>query len=363
MSIHKPIQLGLCCMNITLKEHDPPVYSSRTMILRIIKKLGIDELKRRVILNLIDLKKMVEWNEKNGIKVFRISSNIFPHKTNQSIEDYGFEFAKDLLKDIGDLAKSYNQRITMHPGQYNVVGTPSEDKFQQTVRNLDYQAELLDIMGMGKDSVMVVHGGGLYGDKELTKQRWCANFYRLPERVRRRLVIENCERIFSIEDCIDISSRINIPVVMDTHHFDCYKLLTTHANETFKPAKEYIPVVLETWARRGIKPKFHVSEQCCGGRVGKHSDFIDDIPKYLLEIPLLYNTHIDIMIEAKKKELSIKNLYKKYPFLNCQKPKISNGSISFKIRLNEGGRTNPKSIIIRKNSTHKSQITNIVAQV
>jgi len=332
------------------------------MILRIIKKLGIDELKRRVTLNLIDLKKMVEWNEKNGIKVFRISSNIFPHKTNQSIEDYGFEFAKDLLKDIGDLAKSYNQRITMHPGQYNVVGTPSEDKFQQTVRNLDYQAELLDIMEMGKDSVMVVHGGGLYGDKELTKQRWCANFHRLPDRVKKRLVIENCERIFSIEDCLDISDRINIPVVMDTHHFDCYTLLTTHKNELFKPAREYIPAVLKSWSRRGIKPKFHVSEQCCGGRVGKHSDFIEDIPKYLLEIPLLYDVNIDIMIEAKKKELSIKNLYIKYPFLNCKKSEIPKESITFKIRLNER-RCRPKSIIISKKSNKKHQATNIIVTV
>ena len=319
MSIHKPIQLGLCCMNITLKESTPSIYSSRNMIIRIIEKLGIEELKNRITLNLIDLKKMIEWNEQNGIKVFRISSNLFPHKTNEKIEDYTFDFARDLLKEAGNLAKSYNQRITMHPGQYNVIGTPHEDKFQQTMRNLDYQAELLDLMGMGKDSVMVIHGGGLYGDKEKTKKRWCENFYRLPERVRKRLVIENCERIFSIEDCLDISNRINIPVVMDTHHFNCYTLLATHKGEKFKPPGEYIPDVLNSWKRRGIKPKFHVSEQCCGGRVGKHSDFIDEIPRYLLEIPLLYNTHIDIMIEAKKKELSIQRLYKKYPFLNCKK--------------------------------------------
>ena len=350
MSINKPIQLGLCCMNITLRELKPSIYSSRNMIIRMIKKLGIDELKNRITLNLIDLKKMIEWNEQNGIKVFRISSNLFPHKTNKAVDSYTFDFAKDLLKEAGDLAKSYNQRITMHPGQYNVVGTPREEMFQQTLLNLDYQAELLDLMGMGKDSVLVVHGGGLYGDKEKTKKRWCANFHRLPERVRKRLVIENCERIFSIEDCLDIANNINIPVVMDTHHFDCYKLLKTHKDELFKSPDKYIPAVLETWTRRGIKPKFHVSEQCCGGRVGKHSDFIHGIPLYLLEIPLLYNIHIDIMIEAKKKELSIQRLYRKYPFLNCKREKTHRRV--YNIRVKKRPKKTSKIIKIKIKKSH-----------
>lgn len=316
MSVNKPIQLGLCCMNTTLKEHKPPIYSSRRMAVKTIHKQGIDELKHRIKLNLIGLKKMLEWNEENGIKVFRISSEIFPHKTNPAIPAYSFDFAKELLKEVGDYAKQHNHRLTIHPGQYNVIGTENEKTFQQTVKNLDYQAEMLDLMGMGVDSVMVIHGGGVYGDKPKTIERWCRNFYRLPERVQKRLVIENCEKSYSIEDCLYISSKVNIPVVFDTHHYDCYILL--HKNHTLQPACTYMPAILETWKKRNIKPKFHVSEQCCGGRVGKHSDYIETIPEYLLHIPRLYNTHIDIMIEAKKKELSIQNLYKTYPFLDCK---------------------------------------------
>ena len=67
-----------------------------------------------------------------------------------------------------------------------------------------------------------------------------------------------------------------------------------------------------------LKPKFHVSEQGIG-RVGKHSDYIEIIPEYLLEIPELYGYEIDIMIEAKMKELSIQKLYEKYPQCNCLK--------------------------------------------
>ncbi len=315
MSINKPIQLGLCCMNTTLKEQKPPIYSSRRMAVKTILNKGIDELKRRIILNLQDLKKMLEWNEQNGIKVFRISSEIFPHKTNPAIPYYDFDFAKKLLKEVGDYAKQYNHRLTIHPGQYNVIGTPTEKTFQQTLLNLDYQAEMLDLMGLDENSVMVIHGGGVYGDKEKTIKRWCENFYRLPKRVQKRLVIENCEKSYSIEDCLRISNMVNIPVVFDTHHYDCYILL--HKQHNLQTADYYIPKILNTWQRRGIKPKFHVSEQCCGARTGKHSDYIQTIPNYLLTIPTTYNTDIDIMIEAKKKELSIQQLYLLYPFLNC----------------------------------------------
>ena len=44
----------------------------------------------------------------------------------------------------------------------------------------------------------------------------------LPENVRKRLVLENCEKNFSIEDCLEVSDKVNIPVVFDTHHFECY---------------------------------------------------------------------------------------------------------------------------------------------
>ena len=316
MSENKPIQLGLCCLNTILREQKPPVFASRKMIIRTVQEKGIDVLKEKIIQNLKDILTMIDWNEKNGIKVFRLSSELFPHKSNPKVEDYDFNFAKELLKQIGDKAKKYNQRLTFHPGQYNVVGSPSKASFQQTCVDLKYHADVLDLMGMDENSVMVVHGGGVYGDKEATLERWCVQFKKLPENVQKRLVLENCEKCFSIEDCLKVSKKVNIPVVFDTHHYECYNIL--HPDEKLKPAPDYILDILNSWKNRNIKPKFHVSEQGAG-RCGHHSDYIEIIPDYLLEIPEKYNTHVDIMIEAKMKEQAIFKLYKKYPFLNCKK--------------------------------------------
>ena len=315
MSENKPIQLGLCCMNSELREQKPPVFASRKMIIKSIEEKGIDSLKEKIIQNLKDVITLMEWNEKNGIKVFRLSSELFPHKSNPKVEDYSLDFAVDLLKEIGNLSKKYNQRLTFHPGQFNVVGSPDKKSFEQTIRDLSYHADVLDIIDAGPDSVMVVHGGGVYGDKQKTIDRWCEQYYLLPENVRNRLVLENCERAFSIEDCLEVSKRIDIPVVFDTHHYECYKLI--HKDEEFKEPEEYIFDILDSWNSRGIKPKFHVSEQG-SGRIGHHSDYIKIVPQYLLEIPDKYGINIDIMIEAKMKEQAILDLYGKYPFLNCK---------------------------------------------
>jgi UV DNA damage endonuclease len=316
MSQAKPIQLGLCCINTQLRAQKPPVFCSRKMIIRSIEEQGIETLKTKIRQNLEDVLTMLEWNELNGIRVMRLSSELFPHKSNPKVCNYTFDFAIDLLQKIGVRARELGHRLTFHPGQYNVVGTPVKESFEQTICDLKYHADVLDLMGMGHDSVMVVHGGGIYGDKQATLQRWCEQYAQLPENVRARLVLENCEKCFSIEDCLWVSSRVGVPVVFDTHHFSCYKLL--HPDENFSEPVDYIPRILATWATRGIKPKFHVSQQG-SGRVGHHSDYISEIPEYLLNIPTRYGIEVDIMIEAKMKEQAILRLYEKHPQLNCKK--------------------------------------------
>jgi UV DNA damage endonuclease len=315
MSQDLDIQLGLCCLNTTMRQLKPPVFSSRSIILKTFNDKGFDYLKEKIIQNLQDTLKLIEWNENNGIKVFRLSSELFPHKSNPLAPEYSLDFAKDLLKQIGDLSKKYGQRLTFHPGQYNVIGTPNQDIFEKTCMDLKYHADVLDLMGLDNNSVIVIHGGGVYGDKQATITRWCERFYKLPDNVRSRIVLENCEKNFSIVDCLKVSSIINIPVVFDSHHFECYKLL--HPDEEFLHPREYIFDILQTWDNRNIKPKFHVSEQG-SGKCGHHSDFIEELPDYFLEIPEIYGVPIDIMIEAKMKELAIFKLYNKYPYLDCK---------------------------------------------
>lgn len=313
MSYYAPknVQLGLCCLHTMLRDKNKPsIFCSRTMRLATIDTKGLDVVYERSTQNCRDLISIIKHIARNdGIRVLRISSEIFPHKSNPKAPNYSLDFVRDLLNQAGKTARKYKVRLTFHPGQYNVVGTPHRETFEKTILDLDWHAEVLDLMGCDQDSVMVVHGGGLYNNKAETLDRWCKQYKQLPERVQRRLVLENCEKCFNIEDCLYVSERTGVPVVFDTHHYNCYNIM--HPKENLKPAADYIPQILETWNKRSIKPKFHVSEQRVGSQIGSHSDMIDVIPDYLFNI----DQPIDIMIEAKLKEQAIHKLYITYPML------------------------------------------------
>lgn len=269
----------------------------------------------RALQNVRDISKLIKWNYDHHIHCLRLSSDIFPHFTNLThIEEkdrYTLDFAKEELIKVGQLAKKLNHRLTFHPGQFNVVGTPREDVFIKTCYELKMHADIFDIMGLDYNSILVVHGGGVYGDKEKTIDRWISNFKLLPQNVQKRLVLENDEKNFSVIDCLRVSKEIGIPVVLDNHHYNCYKLY--HPTEKFESIETYIGPIIETWLKLGRRPKFHLSEQNNDKRhVGAHSDYIKTFPQYYLDIPKKYNTGVDIMVEAKAKESAILDLYSKY---------------------------------------------------
>lgn len=324
------IRLGLCCINTTLREKD--IFCSRRCILKTINDKGIEVLEEKVKKNILDIIKLVHWNERNGIRVLRISSDLIPHASNPKIS-FNLDFAIPYLHHVRYKIRPLNHRLTMHPGQYNCLGSPNDNVVKNTINELIYHCFILDNLtdNNNKDSVMVIHGGGVYKNKEETIKRFIKNFRKLPENVQNRLVLENCEKSYSIEDCLFINKLINkqlntklLPICFDTHHFECYQLL--HPDYKPKPIDKLIPKILRTWGN--IRPKFHISEQGTG-KIGHHSDYIDKIPDYLLEIPDKYNIKIDIMIEAKMKEHAILKLYKKYPKLikNYKQQKITRTKI------------------------------------
>ena len=318
------ISLGLCCLNTELRNppkkfgrRQEPIFTSRTCRIATMKEKGVEYLKELCMQNLEDLIKMLKWNKKHGIHVFRLSSEMFPHMSNPELflydEENGrdyftMEWAREKLREIGKLATELGIRLTFHPGQFNQVGAKDHKVLVKTMVDLDWQARVLDMLGT-ENAVMVVHGGGTYGNKAETIKRWEKNYHSLPAIIKKFLVLENCERGYCIEDLLPLCEACNIPLVYDTHHYSCYSIL--HPDEPQKPIEELIPAILETWKRRGIKPKFHISEQGAG-RCGHHSDYIETIPQHVIDIPKEMGISIDLMVEAKMKEQAIFGLYKKY---------------------------------------------------
>jgi UV DNA damage endonuclease len=198
----------------------------------------------------------------------------------------------------------------MHPGQFNQVGAVDSDIFLKTNMELSHHADILDAMNIDNNGVIIVHVGGIYGDKKKTMARWISQFNTLPDKVKRRLVVENCEKSYSAVDCLAISKECNIPVVFDFHHYYCWK-------GPQAPISELMPMIIDTWKRKGQRIVMHVSEQAPDKKVGAHSDYVETIPSEIFDAINTYNVEIDLEIEAKMKEQAVLKLYTKY-----MKPKI-----------------------------------------
>jgi UV DNA damage endonuclease len=294
------ISLGLCCINTELRKKN--IFNSRTCVR---KTFTVEKAKKLALQNVRDLIPMIEYNYKNKIRCFRLSSDMFPHFTDDEVESYTIDFAREDLKKAGDLANQYKQRILMHPGQYNQVGANDRKIFEKTIKDLSHHADILDAMGIDDNGVLIVHGGGSYNDKEKTMERWIRQFHELPEKVRKRLVIENCERQYCVKDCLYISSQCNIPVVFDIHHYYCWSFLKFPEKQD--SLYDLLPNVIETWGER--RPVMHISQSREGEKnICAHSDYITTIDPIFFWLKV----EIDLEVEAKMKEQAIFRLKEKY---------------------------------------------------
>lgn len=306
------VRLGLCCINNTLRRQK--IYTNRTCIRRTFTpKIALDLAQK----NVSDILPIIEWNEARNIKHFRLSSDMFPHYTDSEVLKY--EPTPEIVKTLQDTGARINQlqhRITMHPGQYCLIGAKSPSIFQKTVDDLSMHAWILDTMGIGSDGILCIHGGGTYGDKESAIRRWIDQFDDLPRAVKNRVALENCEKSYSVFDCLEIANACKIPVILDTHHYYCYCHL--HPDEEQDELDDLIPHVIDTWG--SSNPLFHISDQADGKHVGAHHDYIKEIPASLLRIPFEHDRNIDIEVEAKAKEDAILRLMNQYPtvFPSCK---------------------------------------------
>lgn len=295
--IPENFNLGYACICTELRKKN--VFCSRTVRIKTIEEKGIEYVKKLALNNLKDLMTILEYNLENEIFFMRLSSDMFPFASHKKY-GYSLDFADEMLKNIGNYAKKNKIRLTMHPGQYNVLSSPKQDVIENTFRDLNHQCEILDKMEMGNDSVMIIHGGGVYGNKKKAIERLVLNIKKLPENTRNRIVLENCEMSYCIEDLLPISEELKVPIVIDFHHDDIFR--------STECSSKYFDRVFKVWTDRGIKPKVHVSNSCDGVKETdnktirrKHSDLIRFFHDSLLTIKF----PIDVMLEAKLKEQAI----------------------------------------------------------
>ena len=295
------MNLGYACINTGLSANK--IMTNRTMRRKTLDEKGIDYVSDLALANVKDLKTIIQWNNEMGIKLFRLSSQIFPW-----MEEYDWPDLKDyneivsIMLEIGNLATKTGQRLTMHPGPFHCLASPNPKVVKRTVIGLNKHAEQFDMMGFEPSNYnkINIHVGGDYGDKESTLNRFCENFELQNINTKKRLVIENDDspNEYSVKDLYEgVYKRIGIPITFDYFH---HKFNTGGLNE-----EEALKLASTTWPK-GIT-------QCCHYSESRRKEKLDESIRPQAHSDIIYNRintyglSPDIVIEAKLKEQAIFN--------------------------------------------------------
>lgn len=262
--------------------------------------------------NLDCLKKILQWNVENKIYFFRIGSQLIPFASHPVCKfKWQRHFEEDFLK-IGNFIKKHGIRVTMHPDQFIVLNSKNQSVVRRSISELEYHCQVLDLMKLPYSAKIVIHVGGVYGEKERSIQRFISNFKKLKPCLKKRLVIENDEKLYSLKDCLFISSQLKVPVIFDSLHHDCLNNKESVLSAVQSAAR--------TWKKADGVPIVHYSGQKRNAPCGYHSQTVDleDFKRFFEQVK---DIECDIMLEVKDKEQSALKVLKLLPSIYKLKKK------------------------------------------
>lgn len=295
------IRLGYVAISKTLDN----VTSSRTITLtNFMKNKDYEKLDKIIISNLESLYEILFYNIKNKIHFYRITSNLIPLATVKELSFDYLEKYKFYYDKISNLICDNSIRVDMHPGQYCVLNSTRYEVVMASIDILEYHYNLLKQLNI-KDKIIILHIGSNTFGKKNSLTRFINQFKKLPKYLQEVLAIENDDRVFTIEDCLFLSWKLDIPVVLDYHHFLC--------NSTGDKIEKYLPFIFGSW--KGKRPKIHFSSPKSKKEYRAHHDYID-VDKFIefLSFLELFDRDVDIMIEAKAKDEALFRLVRQLKY-------------------------------------------------
>lgn len=307
------INLGYACINTELRKKN--IFAGRTCRKAKFDEKGLEFVGELGLQNLRDLFQIVQWNERNGIKFYRIGSDIFPWSSEYEYEELPqYKQICNLLQAIGNYATSVGQRLTFHPGPFNVLGSSNPAVVERTMTDLKRHSELFDLMGF-KPSVynkINIHIGAAYKDKAAVLENWCKNYEKLDKNTKARISVENDDKpsLYTTHELYDgVYRMVGTPIVFDYHHHKC------HPGPDNIPAVEALELAISTWPQ-GIAPIVHYSSakrlEDPKAKIQAHADYIHESID-------TFGYNVDVMLEAKCKEDALITYRKNQLMLENQK--------------------------------------------
>lgn len=297
------IRFGYVAMALNVKDASP----SKTVTATTLGKIEDEEariIKLRKIgkENLENTLRILRYNAAHDIAVYRLTSKLMPLVTHALGEKWDYTSdLRDEFKAVGDFIKENNLRVSSHPDHFTLLNSPREDVLVASLKDLDYHENIYSAMGLDYTAKMVLHIGGLYKDKGMSVGRFKENYGNLKESLKKSIILENDDKIYTSEEVLGICREVKAPMVLDVHHDWC--------NPGSRDIGELIGSIFDTWNSQGIPPKIHLSSPKSEKDFRSHADYIDreDLLRFLYKAKEI-DRDFDIMIEAKQKDLALHKL-------------------------------------------------------
>ena len=302
------IRLGYVSISKTLD-----ISCSKTITYTNFKKdENFDKIDKIIVDNLNNLEKIIDYNIKNNIHFYRLTSKLIPLATKKEvIFDYILKYQKYYQK-IGEKINNNKMRIDVHPDQFCILNSTKKEVLENSFTILEYHYKILEALNI-KNKIIILHIGSSVFGKENSIKRFINNFYKLPDYLQKSIAIENDDKIYNVIDCLNLAKKLNIPFVLDYHHHIC--------NNDEIDIDKYLMAIFSTWT---TTPKIHFSSPKNQTKKDfrSHHDYIniEDFINFLNKIKHL-NIDLDIMLEAKAKDEALFKLvrllkYNDYQFID-----------------------------------------------
>ena len=302
------IRLGYVSISKTLD-----ISCSKTITYTNFKKdENFDKIDKIIVDNLNNLEKIIDYNIKNNIHFYRLTSKLIPLATKKEvIFDYILKYQKYYQK-IGEIIKNNKMCMDVHVDKFCILNSTKKEVLENSFTILEYHYKILEALNI-KNKIIILHIGSSVFGKENSIKRFINNFYKLPDYLQKSIAIENDDKIYNVIDCLNLAKKLNIPFVLDYHHHIC--------NNDEIDIDKYLRAIFSTWT---TTPKIHFSSPKNQTKKDfrSHHDYIniEDFINFLNKIKHL-NIDLDIMLEAKAKDEALFKLvrllkYNDYQFID-----------------------------------------------
>ena len=154
----KKPELGLVCITTSDAVRFRTVTRKRLLQLteteqeKVLRELYADNLKR--------LDKAIDFCYANGIKLYRMTSALFPF-ADTDLGETVLDSMDEELRRVGDRAIYLNIRLVLHPEQFVVLSSDKPDVVKNSIKILATHALIMDKLGQPRSpwALMNIHGG------------------------------------------------------------------------------------------------------------------------------------------------------------------------------------------------------------